>query len=117
MENLLRVERAKEIPRHPSLPRHHALIARLVAAAEMSAEQNFDPPVASKVRITKRARLDFVRGHSGLDQCAANGVRTAVAQILVIRIRSVDSDLEGRIPRHVRGDVVSRALVGSPNLC
>lgn len=83
----------------------------------MSAEQHLDPPVASELRIAKRAGLDFVRGHSGLDQCVANGTRAAIAQSLVIRIRSVDSDLKGRILRHIRGDVVSRALVGSPNLC
>ena len=83
----------------------------------MSAEQHFDPPVASKVRIAKRAGLDFVKGHSGLDQRATNGVRTAVAQRLVTRIGSVDSDLKRRILRHVRGDIVGRALVGSPNLC
>src|ERR1700688_2567680 len=81
-------ERAKEIPRQP-------VLARLVAAAEMSAEQHFDPSVGSELRIAKRARLDFVRGHSGLDQCVANGVGAAVTQSLVTRIRSVDSELEG----------------------
>ena len=101
---------------------------RLLAAAD----QHFDSPVALPARgggfvaqeplLAEGASLDLVARNASLNQRVTNGVDTAFAQGLVVRVGAtrirvaIDAHLDGRILLHVDRDIRDLARLVSPNV-
>jgi hypothetical protein len=75
-------------------------------------DQNLNLAVMSLIRSLERAHSYLVRRHPGLHQCATNGSRAAVAQIIP---GAVDCDLKRWILHQISGDFGGSAHLGGPN--
>lgn len=85
-------------------------------------QQHLHLPFPPEPRIPESARLYFGRGRSGMDQGIAHRGDTAVAKILIVRVRDagvirvVDREPEGRILCHVGGDVGNLTRFGGADV-
>lgn len=81
-------------------------------------EQYLDLAVTTNIRIGERTDPNLIRRHAGLNQRVTNRCHAAVVEPTVTPIRAaVDADLEGWIPRQIRGDLGNPAHLGIANVC